>query len=57
MTVDRVERPDQRLYPGVLGVAGQVPVHAGIMPPLVVLGDLAAHEQQRPAGVGPHPGQ
>ena len=55
--VHRVEFCDQALDPGVLGVLQQVPVHAGVVPPLVVLGDLAAHEQQLPSGMGPHPRQ
>jgi hypothetical protein len=34
----------------VLGVLQQVPVDAALAPPLGGLGDLAAHEQQLPAG-------
>ena len=55
--VDRVQLAHQLLGADVLGVLQQVPVDAARASPLRGLGDLAAHEQQLPPGMRPHPRQ
>ena len=52
--VEVVEVAYQALNAGVRPVVEQVPVDLGIVVPLALLGDFAAHEQQLLAGMRPH---
>ncbi len=49
-----VEVADEPLDPGVFRIFQQVPVQAVFVRPLALLRELAAHEKQLLAGVGPH---
>ena len=55
--VDAVQVGDEPLHARVSGVVEESPVELALLGPLVVLGELLAHEQQLLAGVGPLPGQ
>ena len=55
LAVDAVQVADERLHAGVVGVVEQVPVErAGRLAPLLLLAELAAHEEQLLAGMRPH---
>src|SRR5581483_4967659 len=57
LAVDEVEVANQALDALVGGMLQQVPVDGAVVRPLLGLGDLAAHEEELLAGVGPHPGE
>ena len=57
LAVDAVEVAHQVVDAAVLGVLEQPPVELARLRPLRLLAQLAAHEQQLLAGVGPHVGQ
>ena len=53
---DRVQVADEAQHAGVPILVGQPPVETALVAPLLWVGELAAHEQERTTGVRPHPG-
>src|ERR1700692_2443884 len=55
--IEAVEVADGALHPGMHGLFERAPIERAVMIPLPFLGELAAHEQQLLAGMGPHEAQ
>src|SRR5581483_465488 len=56
VAVETVEVAHEALDPGVLRRLEQVPVERALVAPLLLLGELRAHEEELLARVGPHVG-
>src|SRR5689334_19397497 len=54
ITIDPVKVTDQGLHSTMMWVIKQVPIQAGVVIPLSLLGDLTTHEKQFFARVSPH---